>query len=71
MKAKKRMPNNEDVKYEITVNLKNNQAIIQIFIDGKLQPKMTTALNDGDRYSITLDRILEWNFESELSTKQI
>jgi len=69
MKAKKGIPNNKDVKYEITVNLKNNQAIIQIFIDGKLQPQMTTILNDGDQYSVTLDRILEWSFENELSIK--
>ena len=69
MKAKKEIPNTEDVKYEITVNLKNNQAIIQIFIDGKLQPQMTTVLNDGDQYSVTLNRILEWSFENELSIK--
>jgi len=71
MKAKKGIPNNEDVKYEITVNLKNNQAVIQFFLDGKLQPKMTTILNNGDQYSIILDRMLKWSFESELSTKQI
>jgi len=71
MKAKKTMLNSKDVKYEIIVGLRNNQAVVQFFLDGKLQPQMTTVLNNGDQYSITLDRMLEWNFESELSTKQI